>query len=298
MTPARFRWGMLLILIGTLLLLANMNVISRGWWVGIVSFMPFVLIAIGIEKLFTRSKLEIVAYLTSVALVAGAIYGAMHFSASDRVTSYFDEKQILVKDDGTISSVRAIVDIKRDELDVSEASIDVLRAWIGKGRTKPRHEIEFANGQAIVTMRSGVPGDFGPFIKVDIDREPWEIALTDKYPVEFEATADRSKLHLDFGEILLRAVNLNADQSDVYLTVGGASQQVAMALRGRDAAYEIRIPLGVGLRVIGYDDPGYFEEIGLMRTDSGFANAAYQSGTSKIDMQLDEEIGSLVIESY
>lgn len=298
MTPSRFRWALLLILVGTLLLLSNLGYISRGWWVGIGSFLPFVLIAIGVEKLFTRSRLEVVAYLSSILLVAGAIYGAHQYDAGNRVMNYLEDQEIVIADDGEARMLRAEVSISRDELLLEGTTSDLVRAWISAGRNKPKYEYEIIDGQARVRLKGGVPGDFGPFIKVDLDHEPWEMAVKDNVPLEFVGTADRSVMHLNFRNLQLLMAELEADRSDVYLTVGQNRPLIRLDLSGRDAAYDIKLPLGTGLRVIGYDDPGYFEEIGLMRTDSGFANAAYISSQSRVDLKLDEEIGSLVIESY
>jgi hypothetical protein len=51
MTPARFRWGMLFILLGTLLLLVNADVLSHNFWIDFIYLLPFLLIAIGLENL-------------------------------------------------------------------------------------------------------------------------------------------------------------------------------------------------------------------------------------------------------
>ena len=54
MTPARFRWGLILILIGGLIFLENLNYLNHGFWIDLLIYSPFLLIAIGIEKIFTR----------------------------------------------------------------------------------------------------------------------------------------------------------------------------------------------------------------------------------------------------
>ena len=49
MTPARFRWGSLLVLVGVILLLRNLDVITNSFWTDFLIYFPILLIAIGIQ---------------------------------------------------------------------------------------------------------------------------------------------------------------------------------------------------------------------------------------------------------
>ena len=54
MNPARFRWGILFILVGVLLLLNNIGQLSWDVWVDIANLWPLILIAIGVSLLINR----------------------------------------------------------------------------------------------------------------------------------------------------------------------------------------------------------------------------------------------------
>ena len=69
MTPARFRWGIILILFGLLLLMQNLRFISDYYWDDMVIFFSITLIAIGIEKIFTRTRLQFLAYASSFLIL-------------------------------------------------------------------------------------------------------------------------------------------------------------------------------------------------------------------------------------
>ena len=57
MSPARFRWGAILIQIGILWLLKNFDVITTDFWEDLLLYFPIILIAVGVEKIFTKSRL-------------------------------------------------------------------------------------------------------------------------------------------------------------------------------------------------------------------------------------------------
>ncbi len=74
MSPARFRWGLFLVLLGTLLLLRNSDVLNDNFWSDLLIYLPVILIAVGIEKIFAKSRVKVISYLTSVFLFLGAFY--------------------------------------------------------------------------------------------------------------------------------------------------------------------------------------------------------------------------------
>ena len=74
MSPARFRWGMFLIFIGTLILLVNLRVLNNNIWGDLLFYFPLVLIAIGIEKIFTHTRFQFISYASSVLLIAVGFY--------------------------------------------------------------------------------------------------------------------------------------------------------------------------------------------------------------------------------
>ncbi len=78
MTPARFRWGMLLIQVGILILMQNNDIFDEEATESLLIYFPVVLIAVGVEKIFTKSKMQFISYLTTVALFLVALLSCLH----------------------------------------------------------------------------------------------------------------------------------------------------------------------------------------------------------------------------
>ena len=77
MTPSKLRWGLLFIVVGIMLLLCNTGHLDWDFWYEILMWWPILLIAIGLEKIFLKTKLEFISYLSPLLLVAAMIYVAV-----------------------------------------------------------------------------------------------------------------------------------------------------------------------------------------------------------------------------
>ena len=108
MTPARFRWGLLFILVGTLMLLVEADVLNLNFVIELAYLFPFLLIAIGIEKIFSKTKLKAISYLSSVVLVAGALWVAFEGSSYSSNHSFLKSGSIKWQaDDEPVDSIDA-----------------------------------------------------------------------------------------------------------------------------------------------------------------------------------------------
>ena len=89
MSPARFRWGLLFIVAGVLIIMHNAGRLYWDFWWDLAQWWPLLLIAIGLEKLFTGLKLKPLAFIPPILLAAGIIYLAVadNYYLSDRWSS-------------------------------------------------------------------------------------------------------------------------------------------------------------------------------------------------------------------
>ena len=91
MTPSRLRWGLILIQVGILILLVNIGVFNWNFTIDLVSAIPFLLILIGIEKIFTRSRLEFISYLAVFTIFIGGLYIAYRGSYGNAEEGFLNE---------------------------------------------------------------------------------------------------------------------------------------------------------------------------------------------------------------
>ena len=153
MTPARFRWGLLFILVGTLMLLAEADVLNLNFVIELAYLFPFLLIAIGIEKIFAKTRLKALAYLSSVVLVAGALWVAFESSSYSSDQSFFESGTISYEaDDEAVDLVNVDLNLGHAHLTVRSSSDDLFRARFGEWSLKPKSSMEIVDGVAEITL--------------------------------------------------------------------------------------------------------------------------------------------------
>ena len=302
MTPARFRWGLLLILVGTLVLLANMEVLNHTFWIDFVYLLPFLLIAIGIEKIFARTKLKFISYLTSVALVAGAFYVAFEGSRYDENSSFFRSGSIRWDgDDERVDIVDAELQLGNADLTIRDAVDELFHARFGEWSYKPRSSMDIADGRAEIslTSRSARRRFWGNAVVID-GREPneWRLEFSRDIPLLLKCYGQDSDIHLNLATTPLRELSLDVDDANIYIKIGEQEPRTRISIRGYDSKLRLRVPQESGLLVRGADDPAYLEQIGLLETDEGFITEGFDSLSLQIRVDLDDNFRSLSIDFY
>lgn len=298
MTPARFRWGILFILFGTLILLSRLDVISHDFWLDIFSLIPFLLIAIGIEKIFTRTRFEAVSYLSSVIVLAGGVWIGVRDGANSG-TSFFQAQTIEQKVEPNVSLLEASVHLGDGDLTVRDATDELVYGKFREYSEKPKYDYFLQGDTARVSFDYRTRRGFGNVIRVDLEQpDDWKLYFSRVIPLILKCDGDEATIHLNLSTTPLRELDLAADQSDIYLKLGALEPHVKVKVTGQDSELLLRVPGESGLRIFGFDDANYLQEVGLSKQDGFFANDGYDSLKSRIDVDLDDRFQSLSIDYY
>jgi hypothetical protein len=301
MTPARFRWGMLLILIGTLLLLVNADVLSNNFWIDFVYLIPFLLIAIGIEKIFSKTRLVAISYVSTVLLVAGALYVAFEGSRNDASGNFFQSTTLEYGADPSVKIIDAELELDRTSLTIRDATDEIMKARFGELTYKPGSDLQVQDGRASIRLdsKSGTRRFAGRTIQIETgDPDDWRVSFSKEVPLNLILTGQDCNLHLNMATTPLRELQLGAADADVYLKVGELEPQVKVTVTGLDAKLRFRLPQASGLLVTGVDDPAYLEEIGLVKNNGGYVNENYADASTRVEIALNERFRSLSIDFY
>lgn len=299
MTPARFRWGMLLLLLGAVLLLHNLDIINSNFWEDFIVYFPIVLIAIGLEKIFTKSKLQIVAYLTSVALFLGGLYLVWAGSSGGNDTSFFSSTTYRAQADPTVRELRAELDLADGDLTIRDATDDLVEGQFREFTHKPDINYAVDNGVGTVTMNGGKRRLIGNAIRVETDApDDWYLSFSNLVPLTMECFGKNSDMHLNLSTTPLKKLSLEADDGSVYLKLGTLLPLVSVSVKGDNSEIRLRLPSDAGVKISGVNDQEYLEQVGLKQRDGAFVNDGYDTLKNKIDVNLDDRLGSLSIDYY
>lgn len=299
MTPARFRWGSLFILIGAILLLRNLEVITDDFWMELVAWSPLFLIAIGVEKIFTGTKLQLVAYATSFFLFFGGLYLTLNSSLGGQQDGFFTKSSWSLPSDGAVRTLEADLDLGEGNLTIRDASSDLVDATFEELSHKPKIKSEIVDGVAKVSMVSDARRYRSGMLRIDLDTpSDWYLQFSNLVPLLLKLNGQESDIHLNLAATPLRDIQVSAEESDVYLKVGDLEPLVRVKISGENSKIRLRFPSHSGVKITGYDDPEYLNQVGLKATDGVFINSGYDSVGTKVEVELDDRLSSLSIDYY
>lgn len=251
MSPSRVRWGILLILIGGTFLAINLGYLSWWVWVDLLFLWPVLLIAIGLEMIVKRTKLEILGYLSSLLIIGSFVWA-------------IDENGGFTTSTG------------RDSLDRSQASINY------SGEQSANIKLNFSNGRLYVNsqdshlllvnsqgpvnriaMRSNCSGgrcdvELGIRSKSIFKRTTliggdnyWKCYSHPGVDLSYTMEVDDTDVRMFAQDLKLTNLDISADHSDLLLKFGREAAQVTVKLSGRSSDYDIVLPDSVGVRLEG-----------------------------------------------
>lgn len=296
MTPARFRWGILFILVGLLLLLNNLGYISWWVWEDILSLWPVLLIVLGVEKIFTKTRFQAISYLTSLALAGAVLWAAFAGGIGYRTDRGVMRYQ--VDTDDRVDRIEARVEIKNTDLDIRGTDRYLFLSNYDGWGSNPDVDYEVLSGTA----------------KIDFEeRKRWStIHIKRSRSDDFNLSFDRRlplilDIHGRDGDIKVDGRRLKLEEIEIYSESGwvriytSPSQPVTrLSLSGETADFRLNIPADAGLKIYGETSEmaGLLKKLNLSEKDGVYYSEGYDSLELKVDISVGEEISRLSINRY
>lgn len=299
MTPARFRWGVFLVLLGLLLLLRNFDVLNDNFVVDLIILFPVVLIAVGIEKIFAKTKLRAISYLTTLALFIGGLAIAFYGSYGGEGASFFSRTTYIQETDPEVRLIRAELDLDETDLTIRDSGDDLIYGRFDRFTRKPDISVDRVGETAHIHLTSRSGSFLGGAVKIETDDDQdWFVRFARDVPLEIDCNGYKSDLHLNMATTPLRRLDLDADEADVYLKLGELEPLVRVSIFGDETDLRLRIPRTVGVKVFGREYHTYLSTIGLAERDDGFVNEGFDTLTNKIEIKLGDRLGSFSVDFF
>lgn len=299
MSPARFRWGIILILLGLLLFLRNIELIRDDFWVGMVMFFPVLLIAIGIEKIFTKTKFQIVSYASSVLILVAGLGFAFSENIGYGTGSFFSESHVARQHDDSIKRIVAEVQVDETALTIRDSGDDVINASFDRFTRKPDWQYDVVGDRAEVKLISRGNDFVGGIVKVETDQQQdWTVSFSNTIPLDFVCKGDDADVHLNLETTPLENLVLDLQNSYIYLKLGDLIPLVHVKINGEDSNLKLRIPEQVGVRINGIGYESYFEHVGMKRDNGWFVKSGNDTLKSQVEIDMDAKLSSFSIDYF
>ena len=309
MPVGKVRTGVILISIGVLLLLNTTGMVDFGFWRWIGKFWPVILIAIGIEKIFSHaqsSNMRNLAWLSPLIIVGVVSYAVIAGQKDDKSNTWTDNWQWNFDDhsDAPTSthtwSEPLAADAKRLDLQL-EMSGGRLTVRGGSdlgnmvvARTSSRGEkpsstssVDAAGVYTVRIAQRDKPDHRG--------RDQWIMKVTDSLPVNLKVEGGVARMRLDLSALKIESLELAAGAADVDIVFGSLIPAVTCDIECGAAAIDITIPSVAGLRLYrdGVISRLSDNDLNLVDRGSYSETEGFSESAFKIEMRVNSALTSL-----
>jgi len=303
MKISRIRNGVILLSVGLVLLLNNLDYVDWSVWFSIFSLWPVLLIAIGIEKLFAKTALNFLAFLSPILLLL-AILGPAYFYLNHIEETHFPGKTFNWDKEMEFPYKKgyASLDFDAGKLVVGSSVDKLITAELDYWRREPLCVYNYSEQDSVVRLNiRDVDRFWKGWFKVGFKgSRNWNIHLSDKIPWELEIENDAMSGDLDFSELILEKLTLDLDVSSLKVKLGDKAKSLKASIDADVSSLELLLPKSAGLKIEKRASlsSSEFKNIPLKREGKRHWTYNYDSAPSRIEIRLKGDISRLKIVGY
>lgn len=297
MRISSIRWGIIWIGIGLFFLAINLELLDSLVFPRLFSLWPILLVAIGVELIFRRTRLYFLALLSPL-LIAGAFMvaatarGDWGWNSDEfwhRWAWRANEKKIDIADipsDTMVTSLDIQLECGPSDITIKPVSDKLFKAttefykrspWVEHRLLSNTEKIEFTNREKTRLTLLG--------LNITASRTDFEIA--DYLPMKVTIRATDDQPDLDFSRFWLRSLDLNIRSNKTSLCLGNRSDTVDVAISGRVDKLSLLLPKNYSLKVEGDSAKlqAIFGNEGLIwRGNAFYANSGDSTRLIRLDL--------------
>ncbi len=301
MKIARIRNGVILISVGVVFLLNNLGYVPWAVWFRILSLWPVVLVALGIEIIFKKSRLSFLTVFSPLLFMA-AILGPSYFQNVEltRVYRATETYQYAEDLDTSVTKVTAIIQLRAGNLKVTSESGGLVSADLDYWKRRPVTTSEYSGFDSSTTVEIR-----------DRDREwrgwswrawgakDWDIRLTNRIPVNLRIYAQATEVELDLCDLRITNLNLETKAGNFDIKLGDLVDQINGTIDSDASRLHILIPEGTGLKIENHSQltSTSFSDLSILKHDNIYKTSNFEQAARKITLSLEGSVTRLVVES-
>jgi hypothetical protein len=307
MQIGRIRSGVIFISAGIVFLLNNLGYVPWAVWLRILSFWPVILIAIGIEKIFGKTRLSFLTILSPILFMA-AILGPAYFSAgygekmewgkAHRAPNLYEWSK---DQDTSLVKITTIVEVRAGNLEISSDTEKLILAKLDYWKRKPITTYEYSSSDRSVEIEiKDEERQWRGWFWSGWGEKDWTIALTNKIPLDLEVYARASEGELNLSDLRLTNLKLDLKAANFNLTLGNLVDQLNGKVNSDASQLELLIPEDMGLKIENHSKltSTSFSDISILKYDHIYQTSNFDQASKKIILSLDGSVTRLVVRSY
>lgn len=276
-------WGLLLLFIGSMFLLDNLNIVdfqfSNLW-----RLWPLLIVAAGVSLLSLKGWLGIIVTGALVVLMIGTVVlvSLGHLRPGSNVA--VNTQNIEVARTGqNVTALNVEISGGAGNINLSTgADSDLVKAKLESNFIKLREESSQKDG----TQSTKLTLDSSKNWWLSNFRNDLSVAINEELPVELKIDAGASKISADLSKLLLRNLHLNAGASEASFKIGNRSQVTEIDLDMGASSIELLVPKDSGV-ALNIDAGLSNQELPELRkiSDDRYESANYATAKNKINVR-------------
>jgi hypothetical protein len=280
----------ILIGLGIVLLLQQLDVIHWSLWEIIFRLWPLIIIAVGADVLIARRSF--LAAAVSLLVVLGLLAGGLYLMGAGRAVS---GEEIQTEDiaypleDAAAGAINLSLDSGRMEIGaLADSSLNIVEGTLENAAGSGTSSVHQEGSKITVDLRREWPHRY--FFSEEVDYL-WNLDISPRIPLEFDLSLGAGQMKADLSGLKVSAVDVQIGAGQLILKLpAGGNLDVSVKIGAGDA--EIFLPEGAMVDVdcttaVGNCDlPGGSGLWSQSYTSSGYASAEY-----KITIQIDVAVG-------
>ena len=310
-------WGVILILIGSLFILKNLEIIYFNWEM-IFSMWPLLLILWGISILPLKSGLKLILSLASIIIAflvvdryEERVYDGFHLWDKDIEFQYkgdrdwedeeyntyqWDNDQKLTADYEDKEYASLDFDAGAGKFIISQTSEDKLATFIRKGKGgKYSMKTRTSGNKQYIDFQLKTKD----FPKGDDYKNQVNLILHPEPVWDFDFDIGAAKIEFDLAEFKTKKVDIDGGASSIDLKLGDRYDKTIVEIDAGASELNISIPEESGCRVetstfLSGKSFDTFEDVG----NGNYETSNYKSAGKKIDIKIQAAISDIKISRY
>lgn len=308
-------WGFLLILIGGLFLLDNLDVIRLNW-ILLLELWPILLVYLGLKMIFSSSKGVLVPII--LVILFGISISAF-LGMRNKINTWHDRLDLRFNDDYDYEEHSFDSDNKLNELNFSEPfepDFENLKLNLELGAGK--FEIADKSSKLIdiqinthfngyeffapsikkpeISLRSS--GNFH-FENQNDFKNNVQIQLHPKPIWSIDAEVGLAKVDFDLSEYKIEKFVLSSGAAQTKLKFGDKSPKLDVKVETGIASLEIKVPKSVACQIVAETALASSDFKGFQKVDENtYQSSNFESSTKKIFIELEAGISKIEVKRY
>jgi hypothetical protein len=284
MNTGRVIQGFVVVVIGIILLLNQQGLIDWSIWPYLIQFWPVLLIIWGIQLIFNKSKFSLwlsLFLLIGVLAVAYGLWNSYEYSAGSH-DSVLNQENIPVESD--IKEAKLKLDYGAGQLHILDSKDAALT--LNYNYPKPKIDSQTKGKEAEYKIYQGA--DSWPrFIPNRVGGE-WALQLPQGVVWDVDMNVGAIKGELDFKEIDLNTLDLNAGAGDITLQLGDRGLSTKIKINAVASNIKVMVPDTVNLQfsLVGAINDHNLDDAGLVKMGDYYVFTPSNRAYSKLELEL------------